>query len=147
MKVLLAEDDPVSLRVLEVQVRRLGHETISSTDGQHALDTLAAGASPTMLICDWRMPRLNGPELCAALASRPEIRPAFVLLLSADAGHAELEEALRAGADDALAKPVEMSQLQLRLRLAGRLEELRQEVRALRERARQCPSCGPAAPG
>lgn len=141
MRVLLVEDDPVTRCVLEAQLRHLGHEPIACENGERALELLRSSAPPPIAFCDCRMPRLNGLELCARLQAEPALRPRIMILLTSDAGPAELRAALAAGADDLLPKPVDPAALELRLVMARRLAGQLERLDALEEAVAACDGC------
>lgn len=129
MKILVAEDDPVSRRVLEVVLNRMGHDCESAEDGQAAWARFQH-AVPDVLITDWMMPVMAGPELCRQVraAYGPDC---YVIMLTALSGDAEVRTAIEAGADDFLNKPLDRNQLVMRLAVAERLRALRLKVAEL----------------
>ena len=86
MKILIAEDDPVSRRLLEVTLGKWGYEVIVCADGQAAWDVLQSPDSPQLVVLDWMMPRLDGLQVCRKVRD-PKLRPAepyvYILLLTA----------------------------------------------------------------
>ena len=67
MKILIAEDDPVSRRVLEANLRKWGHEIVATVNGQEAYLALQAENAPRLAILDWMMPGLSGVDVCRQL--------------------------------------------------------------------------------
>jgi CheY-like chemotaxis protein len=134
MKILVAEDDAVSRRVLEAVLERLGHDCVVTADGDEAWARLCSngGGVPHVLITDWMMPRLAGPDLCR------KVREAYgeniyVMMLTTLSGEAHVRAAMAAGADDFLTKPLDRNQLAMRLAIAERLHALRARVRELEQ--------------
>ena len=129
MRILVAEDDPVSRRVLEAVLARMGHECESAEDGEAAWVRFQA-AVPDVLITDWMMPGMAGPELCQQVraAYGPDC---YVIMLTALSGDGEVRTAREAGADDFLNKPLDRNQLSMRLAVAERLRTLRLRVAEL----------------
>ena len=121
MPVLIAEDDPVSCRLLEATLKRWGYPVQRALDGQEALDILAGAAAPQLAILDWMMPKLDGPEVCRRLRNRPGEVPAYLILLSAKTTKEDVIVGLDAGADDYMTKPFDLGELQARLRVGERL--------------------------
>ncbi len=138
MKILIAEDDPFERRVLENLVRSLGHETVAVADGEAALGSLTNDVR--VIISDWRMPRLDGMELCRKIRARP-VAPYiyFILVTDADAARANQEQAAEAGVDDFLSKPVDERELWRRLRVAARMLAATEQVKRLES---YLPICG-----
>ena len=103
MRVLIAEDDRTSALLLEHAVTRAGHEALVVQDGQEALSRLKSGEFDAVLT-DWMMPRMDGIELIRkAREDVPE--PPIFLVVTALASAEARQHALRAGADDYIAKP------------------------------------------
>ncbi len=133
MRILIAEDDPVSRRVLQVVLERMGHECDVAENGDAAWARIKR-AAPDVLITDWMMPGTDGPALCRKLrAAHGE--DCYVIMLTALNGDAHVRSAMEAGVDDFLTKPLERSQLALRLAVAARLHALRARVSELETRA------------
>jgi len=127
MRILLVEDHPESRRTLQRLIERRGHEVIAVGSAEEAETELAKGAFP-FLILDWMLPGKSGVELCRELRSRPDGDEFFILLVTARDDTQDLEEALEAGANDYLVKPLDSALLKVRLSVAER------RVRALIER-------------
>lgn len=137
MKILVAEDDMISRRVIEQQLLKLGHEVVAAEDG-------ASGHSkflehePQVTITDWMMPDVDGLELCRRIRTTERTQYAYVIMLTALSGKENYLAGMDAGADDYLTKPVDMDQLKARLRVAERILSLKQEVSTL---GRLLPIC------
>lgn len=155
MRTLIAEDDPVSRRVLEATLTRWGHEVIVTADGDAALAALAQPDPPRLLILDWMMPGHDGPWLCRSIREREDGDRFYVLLLTARMQKDDVVEGLRAGADDYVTKPFHREELNARVQsgvrilelqdaLAGRIAELEgalSEVRKLKGLLPICAYC------
>jgi DNA-binding response OmpR family regulator len=134
MRILVAEDDAVSRRVLEAVLERMGHECAVTADGDEAWARLAHGeGAPEVLITDWMMPGLAGPDLCRKVRERYG-ESVYVVMLTALSGEAHVRAAMDAGADDFLTKPLDRNQLAMRLAVAERLHALRARVHELEAR-------------
>ncbi|MEX0937758.1 MAG: diguanylate cyclase [Pirellulales bacterium] len=116
-RVLVVDDDPDMLRLLAKWLTDEKYSVTLAADGQEALEVLRDG-KPSIIITDWRMPRLNGLELCQSIRNDDQTRHSYVLFLTARTGPDEMLEALDAGADDFLAKPVDREQFLVRVRYA-----------------------------
>jgi DNA-binding response OmpR family regulator len=133
MKILVAEDDAVSRRVLEAVLERMGHDCDVTADGDQAWDRLSNGGMPHVLITDWMMPGLAGPDLCRK-ARELHGENIYVVMLTALSGETHVRAAMDAGADDFLTKPLDRNQLAMRLAVAERLHALRARVSELEAR-------------
>ena len=119
MRVLIADDDNISRRMLEGLVRSWQYEVEAVADGDAAWEILNDGNSPRVALLDWRMPGLNGMEICRRVQESDEIHVYTMLITQDDDGDA-LSNALDLGADDFVAKPVNANELRSRLGVAKR---------------------------
>jgi DNA-binding response OmpR family regulator len=126
--VLVAEDDPVSRRVLEVTLRKWGFDVVACADGEAAMEGLVQPDAPRLAILDWMMPGLEGPEICRRLRVLPAASPSYVILLTARVRKEDLIEGLRAGADDYVTKPFDREELYARLQVGVRVLSLQQQL-------------------
>jgi DNA-binding response OmpR family regulator len=134
MRILVAEDDAVSRRVLEAVLERMGHDCDVTEDGDQAWARLSnGGGAPDVLITDWMMPGLAGPDLCRKVRELHG-EDIYVVMLTALSGEAHVRAAMDAGADDFLTKPLDRNQLAMRLAVAERLHALRARVVELEAR-------------
>lgn len=140
MKVLIAEDDMVASRVLEAALLKLGHEPLIAKDGEAAWRILQTEPVRTV-VSDWQMPRLDGLDLCRKVRSREGDYVYFILLTHMEASEKNLQEATDAGVDDFLAKPINSTQLWMRLRVAERILGFTTEVRQLESFLPICGYC------
>ncbi|HEX4868031.1 MAG TPA: response regulator [Acidimicrobiales bacterium] len=104
--VLVVEDDPVILRLLEVNFELEGFEVLLAHDGAEGVD-LAKAHRPDLVISDIMMPKLSGIELVRALKAEPATAAIPIVLLSAKAQTSDLKAGMDAGADDYITKPFE----------------------------------------
>ncbi|HKP02016.1 MAG TPA: response regulator [Chthoniobacterales bacterium] len=139
MKILLVEDHPGSRRNLQRLIAKRGHDVTAVATAEDAEAALAAGSFP-FLILDWMLPGKSGIELCRKLRAQPRGDEMFILLVTARADTADLEQALEAGANDYLTKPLDVGLLNVRISVAERqiqeLQERNQARAALQESAR-----------
>ncbi len=136
MKVLIADDDPVSRRLLQVTLSNSGYETVLASDGAEALRILEAPDSPKLVVLDWIMPHLDGVEVCRAIRKRKLEPYLYVILLTVKGDQKEIVEGLEAGADDYVTKPFDLLELKARLRAGSRILELQEQLVASREQLR-----------
>jgi sigma-B regulation protein RsbU (phosphoserine phosphatase) len=128
MKVLIAEDDPVSRRVLEATLLRWGYEVVSADDGEAAGRCLEAPDCPHLAILDWMMPGRDGPELCRQAREREDGQAFYILLLTAKAQKEDIVAGLEAGADDYITKPFNRDELRARVHTGRRIVELNERL-------------------
>lgn len=115
--VLVADDDPLMIRSLQVMLRGAGFRVVAVADGAAAFE-VARKEPPRVALLDVMMPRLDGLELCRAIKSDPVLRQVKVFLLTARAMPRERQQGLAAGADDYITKPFAKADLLARLRAA-----------------------------
>jgi PAS domain S-box-containing protein len=120
MKILIAEDDPTALELLQGLLSRWGYEVIAATDGQEAERLLLAPDAPAVAILDWVMPERSGLDVCRTLRARSNGIP-YVILFTANHEPKDIQTAFEAGVDDFLAKPVNPQEMRARLRAAERI--------------------------
>ena len=137
MKVLIAEDDTVSRRLLEATLIRWGYEVVVASDGVEAWEALQSDGAPSLAILDWMMPGLDGLEVCRRIRKMPSSTPPYLILLTAKGGREDLVTGLEAGANDYVTKPFNREELRARVQVGVRMVELQQHladrVRALEE--------------
>jgi CheY-like chemotaxis protein len=141
MRVVIAEDDPVSSSVLQKILVRLGHEYIATANGSEALEALARHEDVNAVISDWMMPRMDGLELIRRIRARKRFRYTYALLLTSRSGKQSYLEALDAGADDFITKPLDPDELRARLLVAQRILGLQEEMRQLQGLLAICCYC------
>jgi DNA-binding response OmpR family regulator len=141
VKILAAEDDPVSRAVLRRALHRLGHEVIEAGDGEAAW-RLLQGESVRVIVSDWQMPGADGLDLCRRVRGRVGVEYVyFILLTSSDATEENQRAAADAGVDDFLTKPLDVMELWTRLRVAERILRYTTQVRQLEELMPICTYC------
>lgn len=139
MRILIADDSIVSRHLLEATLRKWGYEVTVACDGQEAWNTLQTDEAPRLVILDWVMPGLTGPEVCRKVreqATDKEADYTYILLLTSKSEKDDLVEGMESGADDYLIKPFEANELKVRLRAGTRIIDLQRELVAAREALR-----------
>ena len=136
MKVLIAEDEPLSRRLLQSQLEKWGHEVTAAADGDAAWRLFQAGNYP-VVISDWMMPELDGPDLVRRVRACERPGYVYIILLTSRALKEDVVEGMEAGADDFVTKPFDREELRVRLRAGERIVRLEhtlaQQNQALRE--------------
>lgn len=128
MSVLLAEDEPVTRRLMEAQMTRFGFEVISVADGLMAWNLLQSADAPSLVVLDWNMPGLDGPDICRRMRESPRGGYTYMLLVTARNAKSDVVQGLSAGADDFISKPVDPDELHARLRTGERIVRLEQTL-------------------
>ena len=146
MRILIAEDDPVSRRILEAKLVKWGYDVVIAREGNEAWQALQADDSPRLAILDWMMPDVDGVELCRRVRKGMKDFYTYIILLTALQRDEDIVTGMEAGADDYITKPFKSSELKVRLRAGRRIIELQNELiearEALREQATHDPLTG-----
>ncbi len=141
MKVLAVEDDDLSRSVLRRSLERLGHEVIDTKDGEEAW-MVWLKEKPRVVVSDWRMPKLDGLKLCRRLRAQQGQEYLYFILLTGTGGSGQNRRAAAdAGVDDFLTKPIDLSELWMRLRVAERILTYTIKVHRLEEMMPMCSYC------
>ncbi len=133
MKILVADDDPITRRQVQHFLTSWGYEVVVASDGESAWQLLSAPDSPTLSILDWMMPGLTGVEICRRLRQFRDRPYVYVILLTGKTGKHDMVAGLRAGADDYLCKPFLPVELQCRLHTGSRILRLQKRLIAARD--------------
>jgi DNA-binding response OmpR family regulator len=124
MRIVIAEDDPVSRRVLHTTLLKWGYEVVVTGDGHAAWDVLQQADAPPLAILDWMMPGMDGVEVCRRVRSNHVAYPIYIILLTAKGSTEDIVEGLEAGADDYITKPFDRDELRARLHVGARVLRL-----------------------
>jgi len=133
MKILVADDDLLSRRMMEKMLERNGYEVVTAEDGRQAAEILACGDGPRLALIDWMMPELDGPGVCRSVRNRHDSRYTYITLLTAKQASEDIVVGLEAGADDYLIKPCNPEELKARLRTGVRILDLEDKLVEARE--------------
>jgi phosphoserine phosphatase RsbU/P len=133
MRVLIAEDDATSRRLLEATLQRWGYDVLVKDNGAAAWATLEGPDAPSLAILDWMMPGLDGVDVCRRVRAVGGSTAPYLILLTAKGSREDVVAGLDAGADDYVTKPFDREELKARLQAGVRIVELQ---RALAERVR-----------
>ena len=136
MKILVADDDAMSRRLLQKTLERAGYEVVAVENGRLAQEELCRADGPRMALLDWEMPEVDGLGVCRAVRAHRDKTYVYMVLLTSKETSDDKVEGLRSGADDYLTKPFHPEELKARLRtgqrilhLEDRLVEAREEMR------------------
>ena len=128
MRVLIAEDSLSSRAMLEATLSKWGLEVVAVEDGREAWRRLQEPEAPQLVVLDWIMPGMTGPELCRKLRGRKMQIPVYIILLTARSDRRDIIEGLEAGADDYVAKPYDVLELRARINVGLRMLKLQSEL-------------------
>jgi len=152
MKILIAEDDPVSRRILEATLIKWGYEVSVALDGTEAWEKLQRENAPALAILDIMMPGIDGLEVCRRVRQLPTTTPPYLILLTAMSSKDEVVTGIQAGANDYLSKPFHRDELKARVgvgaqmlslqqSLAERVQELEQALSQVKQLQGMLPIC------
>jgi two-component system cell cycle response regulator len=123
----VADDDPISRRIVETTLRSLGHDCEVASDGAQAWDAFRAGC-PDVVISDWTMPGQTGLQLCTNVRGHAAGTYTYFIMLTANGTREQILEGMDAGVDDYLVKPLNSAALQARLVAAARVTALHRQL-------------------
>ncbi|HYT04957.1 MAG TPA: response regulator [Gemmatimonadales bacterium] len=138
--VLVVDDDAVSSAQLGAIVGAAGYQVKSTRDGREAWELLQVARIP-IVISDWYMPEMDGPELCRRIRARTREPYVYFILVTSRGGKQQYLAGMEAGADDFIAKPVDPDELRARLTVAERILGLRKELQQLEVLLPICSYC------
>lgn len=128
MNILIAEDEPVSRRLLEYALGRWGYDVIVTTDGKEAWEVLQLPNPPSLVISDWMMPGIDGLELCSRIRQSERPGYTYLIILTARGNKEDVIKGLEAGADDYLVKPFDQEELRCRIKIGERIINLERRI-------------------
>ncbi len=137
MKILVAEDDTTSRRILVAVLGKLGYEVVSVADGNEAWQELKQKDPPRIAVLDWMMPGLSGPVVCAKVREKGDEEYTYLILLTSNSGQHDIVDGMKAGADDYIVKPYNRQELEVRVKAGARIIELQSELLLAKEKIRQ----------
>lgn len=136
LRVLVVDDDRSIRALLKGLLAQGGYVVDEAADGQAGFEK-AIEFNPHILVTDWMMPNMDGPELTRALRQTKQGRSTYIIILTALDAEDKLIEAFDAGVDDFLAKPLNQRVLGARMRAGQRVVTLQQELERDREEIRR----------
>jgi len=128
MKILVADDDVVTRRLLQRTLERSGFTVVCVDDGQSAAECLLAPDGPRIAILDWVMPGKDGPSVCREIRAQERNPYVYLILLTSRENREDVVRGLEAGADDYLIKPWNPEEINARVRTGQRILELQDKL-------------------
>ena len=128
VRVLIVEDDPFFLRVLQKRISSEGYQVMTAVDGREGMKAIVT-FEPDLVISDWMMPEVDGLELCQSVKTGLREAAPYFILLTAKGEISDKLLGLQTGADDYLTKPCDQGELMARVRAGVRIVSLTQELR------------------
>jgi len=137
MRILIAEDDPISRRVLAAMLSKWGYEVSVTSDGNEAWDALRSEEAPRLAILDWMMPGVDGAEIIRRVRQLDRKDYIYAILLTAKDRQEDIIAGMDSGADDYIVKPFDSGELKVRLRAAQRILDLQTKLLAAQEQLQE----------
>ena len=128
MRILAADDDPVSRTVLGGLLQKAGHEALLCADGQEALEALRGREAPDLALLNWMMPGLTGLEVCQEVRGGSQSNLPYILFVTGRDRKEDVIKGLKAGGDDYVTKPFDPDELLARVGVGIRVVELQQRL-------------------
>ena len=128
IRVLVADDDAVSLRMLHKALEKWGYSVVEVKTGTEAWQTLTAGDAPQMVILDWMMPGMDGVTLCRKIRTMAPGATPYIILLTARDNPEDIVSGLDAGANDYVTKPFYHAELRARIEVGARMLDLQSKL-------------------
>lgn len=152
MRILIAEDDVTSRKVLEVLLGKWGYEIMLACDGDQAWEALQSNLPPDLAVLDWMMPGKDGVEICRRVRETQALTSVYIILLTAKGRTQDIVEGLAAGANDYVTKPFDREELRARIKagerivglqsaLAHRIQELEAALKEIKTLEGLLPIC------
>jgi len=136
MRILIADDELMSRKLLQKTLERAGYEVTAVENGRLAADQLCPANAPRLALLDWVMPELDGPGVCREVRKRKEQSYVYMILLTSKESKEDVVAGLESGADDYLTKPFDPEELKARLRTGLRILDLEDRLVQAREAMR-----------
>lgn len=140
MRILLAEDDPVAGQTLTAILTAQGHQVDAVYNGEDAWG-LWRVARHRVVVSDWLMPTMDGLELCRRIRAQPPGPYTYFVMQTILKGLGNFLEAMQAGVDDFITKPIVPEELTARLNVAERILGLREQLLTLEGLLAMCSYC------
>jgi len=135
-KILIADDDKLSRRILKTTLEKMGYDVVSVEDGITAGRILSQPEAPRLALLDWMMPGMDGLDVIRAVRRLTDAPYVHMILLTSRQSKEDIIAGLESGADDYLTKPFDPEELRARLRTGERILELEDNLVQAREEMR-----------
>jgi diguanylate cyclase (GGDEF)-like protein len=133
MKILIADDETISRRLLGKILQRAGYDVLAVENGRLAAEQLCRPDGPRLALLDWMMPGLDGPGVCSVVRGDRKLSYVYMILLTSKESKQDIVQGLQSGADDYLIKPCDAEELKARLRCGLRILQLEDQLVEARE--------------
>ncbi len=137
MRILIAEDDPISRKILHTTLKKWKYDVIVTENGEDALQEMLKEDAPQLAILDWMMPGLDGPEICERVRQEDDEKYRYIILLTALEKKENVAQGLNAGADDYVTKPFSAAELKARISVGIRMIDLQNALANQMQRLRE----------
>ena len=131
-QILVIDDDTAVQELLRRTLKKQGYEVTVASNGEDGV-AQAQKLRPALIICDWIMPRLTGIDVCRQVKADPELSTTQFFLLTSLGSIADRVKGLDAGADDFISKPIELNEVQARVRAGLRLHQLSRDLKIAKQ--------------
>ena len=131
-QILVIDDDTAVQELLRRTLKKQGYEVTVASNGEDGV-AQAQKLRPALIICDWIMPRLTGIDVCRRVKADPELSTTQFFLLTSLGSIPDRVKGLDAGADDFISKPIELNELQARVRAGLRLHQLSRDLKIAKQ--------------
>jgi diguanylate cyclase (GGDEF)-like protein len=129
MRILIADDDPLTRLLLDNALTDAGYEVNTAADGFEAWEALRRDDAPPLAILDWMMPGLDGVDVCRKVRLEGETPYVYIIMLTGRTETRYVVQGMEAGADDYVSKPFDEQELQVRVRAGRRIVDLQEALR------------------
>ncbi len=133
--ILVVDDDVVSRSLVERYLKKSGFDVCCASNGKEALHLLSNQFYP-IVVTDWMMPEMDGPELCHMIRDQKTEGYVYILIVTARGSKSDIVSGLEAGADDYLTKPIHSAELLARINTGIRILNLEQSLKSANEEIR-----------
>ncbi len=128
MNVLIADDDGASRRILEHYLSQWGYELTMTASGDEALEILSRPDHPQLVILDWMLPGIDGPDIIRKVRNGEKSTAIYFIMLTARRKRDDIIHALESGADDYISKPFDRGELRSRIQVGERVVRLQADL-------------------
>ena len=128
MRVLLAEDDQTTCRLISLFLSKWGYDVVAVADGCCAWELLQQPDAPRLVVLDWEMPGLQGVDICRRIRQQSLGQLSHIIILTARESREDVVAAFAAGANDFITKPFHRDELQARIKIGAQVVQLQSDL-------------------